>query len=234
MTLLSLVNGSDEEDMMEIPLDGLHLDVVLEIVQSKKFDIKAIGLDFKDFKIMFNPEMLDPFSLERTLKAGFKGRIVIELREPQESKESLSKSIRSGITSRNSYMLPEIKSSTEALESHLIESERFVRSQRLAKLLKSFYGHQCMICGTFIFTDGLPYTESHHVIPLSEGGFDSPDNIAVVCPNCHTAFHHGKTEERERMFNIFLNSNPFIKNTMMTTHCSRTCELFNALPIRYL
>jgi 5-methylcytosine-specific restriction endonuclease McrA len=31
--------------------------------------------------------------------------------------------------------------------------------------------------------------DRHHVVPLSAGGDDSPDNIIVLCPNCHRLAH---------------------------------------------
>ena len=46
----------------------------------------------------------------------------------------------------------------------------------------------CESCDTpapFTTRNGLPYLEVHHIIPLSEGGPDHPQNVAAVCPNCH-------------------------------------------------
>lgn len=34
-----------------------------------------------------------------------------------------------------------------------------------------------------------PLLEKHHIIPLSEGGLDLPENIAYICPNCHRLAH---------------------------------------------
>lgn len=33
--------------------------------------------------------------------------------------------------------------------------------------------------------------ELHHITQFSEGGADSADNLLALCPNCHTAHHHG-------------------------------------------
>ena len=46
----------------------------------------------------------------------------------------------------------------------------------------------CESCDTpapFTTRNGLPYLEVHHIISLSEGGADHPENVAAVCPNCH-------------------------------------------------
>ena len=40
-------------------------------------------------------------------------------------------------------------------------------------------------------SDGTPYLEIHHVIPLSEGGYDLVDNALALCPNCHRESHFG-------------------------------------------
>lgn len=40
-------------------------------------------------------------------------------------------------------------------------------------------------------SDGTPYLEVHHIIPLAEGGLDSLDNVIALCPNCHREKHYG-------------------------------------------
>lgn len=39
-------------------------------------------------------------------------------------------------------------------------------------------------------SDGQPFLEVHHVVPLSEGGSDTVDNAIAVCPNCHRRAHY--------------------------------------------
>ena len=46
----------------------------------------------------------------------------------------------------------------------------------------------CESCETpapFETRNGTPYLEVHHLIPISKGGPDHPENVAAVCPNCH-------------------------------------------------
>lgn len=53
----------------------------------------------------------------------------------------------------------------------------------------------CEGCGKnapFISQQGMPYLEVHHVIPLAEGGPDTPDNAVAICPNCHKEAHFGE------------------------------------------
>jgi 5-methylcytosine-specific restriction endonuclease McrA len=50
----------------------------------------------------------------------------------------------------------------------------------------------CELCtnqGPFPTKDGGRFLEVHHVTPLYQGGPDTVDNVAAVCPNCHRACH---------------------------------------------
>ncbi|EKA5638046.1 HNH endonuclease [Vibrio navarrensis] len=40
-------------------------------------------------------------------------------------------------------------------------------------------------------SNGEPYLEVHHIIPLSQGGLDSLKNVISLCPNCHREIHFG-------------------------------------------
>lgn len=42
-------------------------------------------------------------------------------------------------------------------------------------------------------TDGSPYLEVHHRIPLAAGGEDTVANAIALCPNCHRRAHFGET-----------------------------------------
>lgn len=35
-----------------------------------------------------------------------------------------------------------------------------------------------------------PILHAHHVIPMACGGLDHPDNMIVLCPNCHAIAHY--------------------------------------------
>lgn len=41
-------------------------------------------------------------------------------------------------------------------------------------------------------SDGTPYLEVHHCIPLGYGGEDTVDNAVALCPNCHRKAHFGR------------------------------------------
>ncbi|WP_207479601.1 HNH endonuclease [Arenibaculum pallidiluteum] len=40
-------------------------------------------------------------------------------------------------------------------------------------------------------SDGTPYLEVHHKVPLAAGGDDTVENAVALCPNCHRNEHYG-------------------------------------------
>jgi len=69
----------------------------------------------------------------------------------------------------------------------------FVRSAavRAAVLIRA--KKRCEFCGQpgFVTKGGGVFLETHHIIPLSEGGADTVENAAAVCPTHHREAHHG-------------------------------------------
>ena len=65
-----------------------------------------------------------------------------------------------------------------------------------ASVLERASGH-CEYCGCegFLRSDGSVYLETHHIVPLHEGGPDSVRNVAALCPNHHREAHHGALRE---------------------------------------
>lgn len=53
---------------------------------------------------------------------------------------------------------------------------------------------KCELCNTkgFEFPDGRIYLETHHIVPLCDGGPDSVSNVAALCANHHREAHYGK------------------------------------------
>lgn len=50
----------------------------------------------------------------------------------------------------------------------------------------------CKMAAPFLTDHDEPYLESHHIFLLAQGGPDTPENTAALCPNCHRRIHHGK------------------------------------------
>jgi 5-methylcytosine-specific restriction protein A len=52
---------------------------------------------------------------------------------------------------------------------------------------------KCRVKAPFLRrSDRSPYLEVHHWLPLSQGGEDTVENAAALCPNCHRKLHHGE------------------------------------------
>lgn len=76
---------------------------------------------------------------------------------------------------------------------------QYHRSGVIKEYARARAGGTCESCGEpapFNDKDGQPYLEVHHVEELGEGGSDSPDMVAAICPTCHTRIHYGEDGER--------------------------------------
>lgn len=74
--------------------------------------------------------------------------------------------------------------------------EEFARNPIIVAAAIHRAKEQCEMpgCNATLFRrgDGSAYLEVHHILPLSEEGFDSLDNVAALCPSCHREQHHGR------------------------------------------
>jgi len=91
------------------------------------------------------------------------------------------------------------------------------RNQKAVRVLKDLYG-KCQITGSeFVFkkSDGLPYLEVHHLIPLGEGGADVPANLVVLSAHMHRMLHYADVTEidlsqiEENKLEVVINENQF-------------------------
>ncbi|NOK04697.1 MULTISPECIES: HNH endonuclease [Myxococcus] len=67
------------------------------------------------------------------------------------------------------------------------------RDTEVVKRVKEAEDNSCQICDRklFDFLSNRPYSEAHHVQPLSHDGADAEDNVACLCPLCHRLLHLG-------------------------------------------
>jgi len=79
----------------------------------------------------------------------------------------------------------------------------FLRNPRVRAFALARAKGRCEWCRQPGFTmgDGVVFLETHHVIPLSEGGRDSVTNMVALCPNHHREAHFGarRAAMRERL-----------------------------------
>jgi hypothetical protein len=79
-----------------------------------------------------------------------------------------------------------------------------------------------MICST-------PYTVSHHIEPICEGGGNDWMNLIVLCPNCHHRVHIIKdiSESQLRIYREDAEDGSLNK-PKSKAHCSGACSLDEA------
>jgi predicted HNH restriction endonuclease len=75
----------------------------------------------------------------------------------------------------------------------------FERNPLVIAIARTRASHRCEVSGcqhlVFVCADGRAYSEVHHIVPLGEGGDDTPDNVACVCPSHHREAHVGSRAE---------------------------------------
>lgn len=77
-------------------------------------------------------------------------------------------------------------------------TRQYSRSDAVKDYAKARAGGVCEGCESpapFENTEEEPYLHVHHLEELSDGGDDAPENVACLCPNCHSRIHHGKDGE---------------------------------------
>ncbi len=98
-------------------------------------------------------------------------------------------------------------------KTKLAESSSWVRDPKIAALAIEQSGHSCAVDKnhySFISNrSGKNFVEAHHLIPMEfqdsfSVSIDVPENILVLCPNCHRRFHHATPPEVSTLLLKFL------------------------------
>lgn len=78
-----------------------------------------------------------------------------------------------------------------------VTSKVFVRDPAVRDAALKRAKGRCEFCGHSGFTtlNGKLFLETHHIIPLADGGSDVITNVAAVCPNHHREAHYGAQSE---------------------------------------
>ena len=145
--------------------------------------LSTINIDFQNSIVSGKTIASD--EVEKIKNAGFKtySNVVRELNEVYQV----------GFT-EDDESFPEGK---QLLKEHLVRERNPKLIQRAKELYKTKYGKlTCQVCG-FDFEEeygeiGKDYIEGHHTKPVSEmmdGEQSKPEDIAMVCANCHRMLH---------------------------------------------
>ncbi len=108
--------------------------------------------------------------------------------------------------------------SPQQVERRTISAQVFQRSPEIRRRALLRANGLCEWCAQpgFKMADGRVFLETHHVIPLADGGPDTESNVAALCPNHHREAHHG--EIRDKMRQELLNRLATPKSISNTTH----------------
>jgi hypothetical protein len=76
----------------------------------------------------------------------------------------------------------------------------FVRDPEVRRKVLRRASGRCEHCGAlgFRMSSGSIYLETHHVVPLCEGGADNVRNVAALCPNDHRKAHFSNDRDTMR------------------------------------
>jgi 5-methylcytosine-specific restriction protein A len=123
----------------------------------------------------------------------------------QEYYQELEKKVRASQHSSKAERQKRLQEAAKKPETIQVVTTTFKRnSDVVAEVLERASGY-CEACdkeAPFIrATDGTPYLEVHHIIPLAENGEDTVENAIALCPNCHREAHFGmeKMNLRKKM-----------------------------------
>ena len=86
---------------------------------------------------------------------------------------------------------------TPAPQQVIVSGKVFLRDSAVRAAVLARAKGYCEFCGQpgFITANGQSFLETHHIIPLSEGGKDVITNVAALCANHHREAHHGVRAE---------------------------------------
>lgn len=90
--------------------------------------------------------------------------------------------------------------STEERRKELIA--RIKRNRKAVLEARCHYGDECMVPGCehrIMQENGDFYVEVHHLVPVSQDGADSLENMVVLCPHHHAEIHHSCEKSRENL-----------------------------------
>lgn len=73
------------------------------------------------------------------------------------------------------------------VRSRLTRSTTFEYNLFVREYAKRRAQGRCQLCedSAPFEVDGAPYLKTYHLVPLSKGGLDTPQNVGALCPNCY-------------------------------------------------
>ena len=78
---------------------------------------------------------------------------------------------------------------SKSIEQKRVRNEKEKRWKELSYAVKKRDGFKCTRCGAT--KEEALQLHSHHIVPKSAGGKDTPDNLTTLCIECHIKAHAG-------------------------------------------
>jgi HNH endonuclease len=79
--------------------------------------------------------------------------------------------------------------------TRVLSTRAYERNPLVIAIARTRAANRCEVPGcahpSFVTPDGVPYVEVHHIEPLADGGEDTIENVACVCPAHHREVHLG-------------------------------------------
>lgn len=123
----------------------------------------------------------------------------LSIAQPTVDREELAKKVKAVMV--RPEMLVTKPAGQKQPVAQIVAVTQYMRDPRVVAYVLRRADGVCEACecpAPFIRVDGSPYLEAHHILPLSEGGPDTVENCAALCPNCHRAMHSAE-DKAERV-----------------------------------
>lgn len=144
----------------------------------------------------------------------------------QQAESELSRALVRGKLSKP--LLELARSADRVVSEVATTSNSYMRSPILSRFSKQRANGICELCSqpAPFWVGGEPFLELHHIIPVSEGGRDSANNVTALCPNCHRRVHCLKSpQDMER-----IRENIEVDNWVLNGWSEEHLNLRRALP----
>ena len=109
--------------------------------------------------------------------------------------ESFNEKVKKSLKSSSKERIKRLKSARKKPKQKIVSTIVYERnSDVVAEVQYRAKGicEKCLKTAPFDRkSDGSPYLEVHHEVPLAKGGDDTVENAIALCPNCHREAHFG-------------------------------------------
>lgn len=125
------------------------------------------------------------------------------LLQPTIDQEELSRKVRAILSQPKIFSIRPKGQENPAIK--IVSVAQYERDPRVVAYVLDRAKGICEACESpapFSRSDGSPYLEVHHILPLAQDGPDTVENCAALCPNCHRAIHSAdnKSELSAKLF----------------------------------